>query len=236
MRSAVCIAALFANESMAADTQAPAGASAGRSPRVVIITTKECPQCDALVARLERKGGAFEAMRARGWVIGAGANSHLQVVDRDDAGEIVELLKTSSYPAVAAVERGEIVRSFQSGCTTPLDAWTFGWLATGVNRRPRLAPAEPIRVDTTGHYPLRGNHWTIDGDSSPTRETVLGHLRGSNHAHQAARYATLDAWSYEELRSLHDNLHELEMGGVSGPSRPKRTDTMSAVRKSLGRT
>ena len=95
---------------------------------------------------------------------------------------------------------------------------------------------EAARVETTGHYPLRGNHWSIDGDWDPTKATVVSHLRGPTHGHQVVRYGSIESWSYEELRSLHDNLHEIEMGGVSASSRGSRSsDTMSATRKSLGR-
>ena len=37
-------------------------------------------------------------------------------------------------------------------------------------------------------------------------DKLLGHLRSPNHGTQLASYANLDAWSYEELRSLHERL------------------------------
>jgi hypothetical protein len=234
LRIAILCAHIFAaTDSEAA--QADAEKLDEQPARVLFIIAKDSTRSNEELARLQKPHGEFDTMRAYGWRIGITEKDHLQIVDYEDVPELVLKLEPLAYPVVAAVKGGEIVRYFKSGCTTPLDAWTFGWLAKGKNERPRAATIEPVTVETTGHYPLRGNHWTIDGDSNPSRATVLTHLRGPNHAHQAARYASLDAWSLEELRSLHDNLHELEMGGMSGSSRTKKTDTMSAIRKSLGR-
>ncbi len=100
------------------------------------------------------------------------------------------------------------------GCTTPLDAWTFGWLIKGQNERPKAAIPEAVEVETTGHYPLRGNHWSIDGIWNPSHDTLVRHLRGPNHGHQiTANNWQIKTWSDEELRSLHDDLHEREGGG-----------------------
>src|SRR4029079_12262793 len=110
---------------------------------------------------------------------------------------------------------GEIVRSFKDGCTTPLDAWTFGWLLKGKNERPKAPIPEPARVDTTNSYRLRGNHWSVDGDWSPSRDTLVSHLRSPNHAGQLASNWRIEGWSNEELRSLHDDLHERELGATS---------------------
>jgi hypothetical protein len=204
------------------------------SARVLFITTNDCPRCEFELARLRKPGGDFEKMRARGWKVGAGADDHLQIVDRSAVADLVEQLKVRQFPTVAAVSDGQIVRSFQAGCTTPLDVWTFGFLAKGIDERPPGSVPEAARVETTGNYPLRGNHWSIDEDWNPPREKVVNHLRGPVHGGQTAKYSNLESWSYEELRSLHDNLHEIEMGGVSyaGRSAPAN-DPFSAGRKTL---
>ncbi|MGQ0636261.1 MAG: hypothetical protein ACT4QC_16730 [Planctomycetaceae bacterium] len=202
-----------------ASTLADSGAGAPikpRNPRVLFITSKGCPACTRELARLRRKGGDFEALVARGWKIGDTPDNHIQIVDRDAIPELVERLKVREYPTVACVSDGEIVRSFKDGCTTPLDAWTFGWLMKGENERPHAPIPEPVRVASTGSYPLRGNHWSVDGDWNPPRETVVGHLRGPNHGSQIAANWSIEGWSYEELRSLHDDLHEREMAASGG--------------------
>ncbi len=219
-----------------ADEPKAATVAAEWNPRVLFITSKDCARCETELSRLRRAGGDFEKMQGQGWKIGAGADSHLQIVDREAIAELVEKLGVREYPTVACVSEGEIVRSFKSGCTTPLDAWTFGFLAKGIDERPPGSVSEATRVETTGHYPLRGNHWSIDEDWNPTREKVVSHLRGPTHGHQILKNYEIERWSYEELRSLHDNLHEREMGGVSysGRSAPA-SDPFGAGRKLSGR-
>ena len=70
-------------------------------------------------------------------------------------------------------------------------------------------------METTGNYRLRGNHWTLEGDPTPTKQAVVNHLKGPNHGHASIAYGAIENWSYEELRSLHDDLHERE-GGTHG--------------------
>lgn len=216
-----------------------------RNPRVLFIIARNCERCESELARLRRPGGDFDAMRARGWKIGETADNHLQIVDGEAVPELVEELAVREFPTVACVSHGEIVRSFTEGCTTPLDAWTFGWLLKGENERPRGSIAEAARVKTTGSYPLRGNHWSVEGDWNPAQEKVISHLRGPNHVSQLAASWNIDAWSYEELRSLHDDLHERELasGTVTASSAsfpvqspPASTGSQfSASRKILGR-
>jgi hypothetical protein len=206
--------------------------------RVLFIVSHDCPRCESELARLRRPGGDFEAMQARGWKIGPGPGNHLQIVDRGEIADLVERLDVREFPTVACVEDGQIVRSFKSGCTTPLDAWTFGFLATGLDERPPGTVSEAARVETTGHYSLRGNHWSVEEDWAPTRDRVVAHLRGPNHGHQILANWKIETWSYEELRSLHDNLHEREMGGASGgsfASRSSPADQFGAARKAGGR-
>lgn len=187
-----------------------------RNPRVLFITAKGCEKCDSELKRLRQPGGEFESMRAAGWKIGETPDNHIQIVDRVDVPELATLLKDRELPSVVCVENGEVLRYFKHGCTTPLDAWTFSWLMKGINERPKPAAPEKIEVETTGHYPLRGNHWSVEGDFSPTQAKLVLHLRGPNHLNQLQADWKIDEWSVEELRSLHDDLHEREGGGVVG--------------------
>lgn len=214
-----------------------------RRTRVLFLTKQNCERCEQELDRLRKSGGDFEKLQSVGWKIGETPDSHIQIINSDLTPEIIDLLKPGEYPAVACVADGEIVRSFKSGCTTPLDAWTFGWLLKGVSERPQAAISEAARVETTGHYRLRGNHWTIEGDPNPSKESVVYHLRGANHANSVAPYGTIESWSYEELRSLHDDIHEREGGAVAGyysgpvgpPQANRSLDAFSGSRKATGR-
>lgn len=187
-----------------------------RKTRVLFITAKGCDRCERELQRLRAPGGEFESMRTAGWKIGETADNHIQIVDRSDVPELSELLKARELPSVLCIEEGEVIRYFKHGCTTPLDSWTFGWLMKGQNERPKPAVPEAIQVATTGHYPLRGNHWSVEGDFNPTAGTLVHHLRGPNHGSQLTAEWKIEEWSVEELRSLHDDLHEREGGGVVG--------------------
>jgi hypothetical protein len=200
--------------SASAAASSPVPSTKALNPRILFITAKDSPACDLILARLRQSGGEFEKMQSQGWRIGLSPDNHLQIVDRESIPELVQKLHHGVFPVVACVSEGEIVRSFQSGCTTPLDAWTFGWLAKGIDERPHEAVLEVAQVESTGRYPLRGNHWSIDGDWNPSRESVISHLR-SAHSYQVAAYGAIETWSFEELRSLHDNVHEAEGGQAS---------------------
>ncbi len=178
------------------------------NPRVLFITAKNDPKSDAALANLSKAGGDFETLRSAGWTIGETADKNIQIVDRDRIPQLAKQLYIPEYPAVACVDNGKVVRSFKSGCTTPLDMWTLSWLAKGVNERPTAPVLEAALVATTGHWPLRGNHWSVSGDWNPSREEVIAHLRGANHASELQADWKIEDWSYEELRSLHDDLHE----------------------------
>jgi hypothetical protein len=209
-----------------------------RHTRVLFITSQDAPQCERELARLNASEGDFAKLRSRGWKIGAGPENHLQIVDQAAIPELIAQLQVHDYPTVACISDGSVLRSFQSGCTTPLDMWTFGWLAKGIDERPASSVPEAARAETTGHYPLRGNHWSVDGAWTPARETVISHLRSPAHVIHLDSSWAIDTWSYEELRSLHDNLHEQFGGGVSA-SRAKSTsrssNQFSANRKIQGR-
>lgn len=217
--------------------------SPNRGARVLFITAKGCERCEQELNRLRKPGGEFEIMQLRGWKIGETENNHVQIVDRDAIPELVALLKIRDYPTVACVVDGQIVRSFKEGCTTPLDSWTFGWLLKGQNERPQSAASEASTVATTGNYRLRGNHWSLEGDPNPSKQAVVNHLRGPNHGHSSGGYGTIENWSYEELRSLHDDLHEREGGtygnfaqSQQGPVAANRNlEAFSGNRKALGK-
>lgn len=218
-------------------------AAVPRNPRVLFITKKGCERCARELARLRRSGGDFAGMQVAGWKIGEGPENHLQLIDRDALPDFLAEVEFKEYPTVLCISDGEIVRSFKDGCTTPLDAWTFGFLLKGKNERPAGSIPEAARVETTGSYRLRGNHWSVDGDWSPTRATVVSHLRGPNHGSQIQANWAIENWSYEELRSLHDDLHEREMANSpagsysSGDTRPASSSSggFGADRKFNGR-
>ncbi len=205
-----------------------------QDPRVLFITAPDCEQCFRDLIKLRRPGGDFDAMRSRGWRIGVGHHNHVQIIDRDEVSELVKEANIREFPAVVGISEGKVIRGFKSGCTTPLDAWTLGWLLNGKNERPAGWVSEPARVESTGSYRLRGNHWSVDGDWNPGRPVVLAHLRSPNHGYQVAANYKLESWSYEELRSLHDDLHEREMAmypAARAPSGSGGADNFSAGRK-----
>jgi hypothetical protein len=205
--------------------------------RVLFITTQNCPRCQIELDKLNRSGGDFEAMRTRGWKIGSGTDSHIQIIDRDAIPELIQELNVREYPTVACISDGKIIRAFRDGCTTPLDSWTFGWLYKGQNERPAASVPEPARVESTNSYRLRGNHWSVDGDWNPPKATVVSHLRSPIHAFGVASSWRIENWSYEELRSLHDDLHEREMGNsasFSSPPASRSSNDFSAGRKIKG--
>lgn len=72
-----------------------------------------------------------------------------------------------------------------------------------------LSPApQPSAVPAPrSGYPVRGGHWSIGSSWNASRQTVLAHLQGGQHAGKwdAAWLATL---SHAELLSLHDDDHE----------------------------
>ena len=125
-----------------------------RDPRVLLITAPDCEECFRVLIKLRSPGCAFEAMRSRGWGIGPGPHNHVHIVDREAVSELVKEAQIREYPAVVCVSEGTVIRGFKSGCTTPLDAWTFGWLLTGKNERPAGFVAESVRVASTGSYRL----------------------------------------------------------------------------------
>ena len=222
--------------STASKTTADATRVEPRKLRVLFITARDCEKCERVLERLRQTGGVFETMRVSGWKIGETPDNHIQIVDHADVPELAELLKDRELPSVVCINNSEVLRYFKHGCTTPLDAWTFSWLMKGQNERPKPAIPEKIEVETTGHYPLRGNHWSVDGDFNPSEAKVIAHLRGEFHNPQLMAEWKIDDWSVEELRSLHDDLHERYGGGVvsngfSQPAQQTGVGQFSAGRK-----
>ena len=212
----------------------------GRNPRVVLITSKNSVQCQKELERLRKTGGDFSAMQAQGWKIGPEDTNHVQLIDQSEVQpEILRKLDTSEYPIIACIENGEVIRSFKDGCSTPLDAWTFGWMLKGVNERPKEPIPEAIRVTTTGSYPLRGNHWSVDGVNNPSKEYLVSHLRSATHVSYLNASYKIEDWSVEELRSLHDDLHEkygpAAPTGVATGQQPTGINQFSGNRKALGK-
>jgi hypothetical protein len=236
-----------ANSPVEAATGNPAAATttttepaAPQIPRVLYISMKGCTACARELARLRRPGGDFDAMRAKGWKIGSTPDNHVQVVDREEIPDLVLQFGIQSYPTVICIRGDEIVRSFKSGCTTPLDVWTFGFLLNGKNERPASSIPEAARVAWTGSYPLRGNHWSIEGAWNPSKDRIVTHLR-STHGNQIAANYAIESWSVEELKSLHDDLHEREAGAAStagyatsGYYQPARTVNFSSAGHKMG--
>ncbi len=234
MRQLLCLCAILlvsvadlgrvcaANETVRTESPQP------RRQRVLLIVRNDCPKCEVELQRLRSPGGTFEAMQAKGWIIATTPDAHIQIVNRTEVPEFAQSLQESNYPAVVGIDGPEVLRYFNSGCTTPLDPWTFGWVMTGKNERPTEPILESARVATTGNYRLRGNHWSIEGEFNPTTEKLVAHLQGPNHAASAAAYGSLETWSLEELRSLHDDLHEREGGLSSGVGRSSRSPASSS--------
>lgn len=184
--------------------------------RVLVVHSPESDRSREELTKLSAPGGPFEILKKRGWKVGPESTNHIQIVDRTrpieaDIQPIVAQIPASDGPVVVSIEDGAVVRSFKRGCTTPLDQWTFGWLMTGNDDRPVDFDPEPVKVAATGNYRLRGNHWSIEGDWNPTRESVARHLRTSHPGSIQAGW-TIESWSLEELRSLHDDIHDREEG------------------------
>ena len=179
-----------------------------RSPRVLLITKDDCENCDVELKRLRLKDGTFDELKRQHWKIGEAVDCHIQIVNARDIPEFVRKLGVQEYPTVACLANGEIIRSFTKGCRTPLDVWTFGWLLHGRDERLEPLLDAKVTVDWTGHYPLRGNHWSVEGEWLPTFEFLVEHMRGENHLTQVPPRWPIETWSYDEVRSLHDDVHE----------------------------
>jgi hypothetical protein len=104
-----------------------------RNLQVLLIMSWKHPGAEAELRRLESVDGAFERLRKVGWRVGLKPDDHLRIVTDDEVRELVTKLDLKSFPSVVALHDGEVIRSFRSGCTTPLDEYTFEWMRSGVS-------------------------------------------------------------------------------------------------------
>lgn len=91
--------------------------------------------------------------------------------------------------------------------------------------------SEPAKAKTAAvsSYPLRQQHWMINGDPSPSRETLLQHLQAGQHAGKWDA-TWLSQRTLDELRALHADDHEghVQWHSVVRP-RPKAAAATAAV-------
>jgi len=58
------------------------------------------------------------------------------------------------------------------------------------------------------HYPVRGGHWSVNGDWTPSKGELVRHLMDDGTHKGKFTRAYLEGLSREELLSLHDDDHE----------------------------
>jgi len=220
--------------------------------RAVIIMAEWCIHCPK-----EQVAKAVAAMVKNGWKIGPEASNAIQLLDVDkdtvEADRVLNALDqhTAGLPFMVAVEGGQIVRRLETGCTTPIDQWSLGWLATGKDERPGREK-EPATVKRSGNYPLRGGWWTVNQYRSPPKSYIVSHLlSGGAHAGKFAR-DWLNSLSVSELHSLHSDDHEghirwgyvnkyasgspsREIAAVEKPAPPERDTQYTALEQSIDR-
>ena len=193
-------------------TGIPKAANAFGRDRAVIIMAEWCIHCPK-----EKVATAAEKLRKNGWKIGPEPTNQIQILDVDkhtpEADRVFNALdqQMPGLPFMVAVEGGKIVRRLETGCTTPIDQWSLGWLATGIDERPDREK-EPATVRRSGNYPLRGGWWTVNQyparANSPNRNYIVSHLlEGGKHAGKFAT-AWLNSLTIPELHSLHSDDHE----------------------------
>lgn len=78
----------------------------------------------------------------------------------------------------------------------------------------RIAPpsnaSEPPKVK--GHqYPVRGGHWSVNGDWTPSKAELIRHLMADGMHRGKFSQQYLESLSREELLSLHDDDHEFKV-------------------------
>lgn len=174
-----------------------------RDPRLLLLHSPSSEPSRTELAKLRVAEGEFQYLEARGWKIGDSVFEHIQMIDADVWPGTAQMHGVTRFPWVGCLERGHVVRTRKAGCTPPLNGDTLYRLLTG---GPPSAKPLPGRSQ---QYPLRAGHWYIDGDFDPILETVITHLRSPMHREQIPAAWKIEDWSYEELRSLHDDLHEL---------------------------
>lgn len=60
-------------------------------------------------------------------------------------------------------------------------------------------------------YPVRGGHWSVNGDWTPSKAELVRHLLADGMHKGKFTQAYLDGLSREELLSLHDDDHEFRV-------------------------
>lgn len=158
---------------------------------------------------------ALASLREQGWRIEytidgrLRTNPHIVVCDRISpsapAQFIGEILGGNwTIPCAVQFKDGKIIRSWAEDCERPLDSWTFGWLATGIDKRPVDIDPKP----RMGGYPRRSGNWSVNGSWRPSKSYVISHLL--NHGNHRGKFdkTWLQSLSLGELRGLHDDDHE----------------------------
>lgn len=186
-----------------------------RANRIVLVGSNDCPPCLVLAPKVDK---ALTALEKQGqWTIGEEPYYMIQHFFADERPELLDQLgkelgippESLSFPFVVKIENGKIVRRWTPGCTTPMDVWTFSWLMDGVEVRPVTVEPEKATVARSGHYPLTGGWWSVEGHWNPSKAFLISHLtRHSNHASRfAKRRAWLETLSIAELQSVHTDDH-----------------------------
>jgi thiol-disulfide isomerase/thioredoxin len=186
-----------------------------RTNRIVLVGSNDCPPCIALAPKVEK---ALDALEKQGdWTIGEEPYYMIQHFFADERPELLEQLgaelgikpENISFPFVVKIEDGKIVRRWTPGCTTPMDVWTFSWLADGVEVRPVTVEPERATVARSGQYPLTGGWWSVEGQWNPSKSFLISHL--TTHSNHAGRFARRRGWletlSISELQSVHTDDH-----------------------------
>ena len=224
--------------------------------RAVIVMAKWCIHCPK-----KEVAAAVAAMVKNGWKIGPEPTNAIQLLDVDDntieADRVLNSLDQhmAGLPFMVAVEGGKIVRRLETGCTTPIDQWSLGWLATGIDERPGREK-EPATVKRSGNYPLRGGWWIVNQyparANSPSKNYIISHLlAGGVHAGKFAA-DWIKSLSIPELHSLHSDDHEgrirwayvnkyataspkpREVAAATTPPKPVKLPAQSATWRSAG--
>jgi len=153
--------------------------------------------------------------KAKWTMYSVSGRSHLRLMDNPQAYGI------DSLPAfIVTDDEGKVLRSFKSGCGLTLDTWAMHWLATG-QESSKISKGK-VSVVTSGNYPLRGNWWSVEGRWNPSKTMIINHLRQHpNHAKKSFQRENLEAWSYEELQSLHSDDHEGRIRKTIAATKPK---------------
>lgn len=182
--------------------------------RVVVIMSETCPPCVVAKPKMYAAfGDLSKVTEPRQWRFGSAMTDDFQVLDAERDKALVDVIANMQggeleLPAFFKIENGAIVREFKVGCTTPLDQWSLGWLYHGVNNRPALTPDETATVPTSGHYPLRGGWWSVNGNWRPSKSYLVSHLADASQHRGKFDRVWLNSLTSAELNSVHSDDHE----------------------------